>query len=512
MTARPKMQLFIPAAIFTVMTSLTLLVWRQQVGYQDDLLLNHTGDVCAQAARRLKVFMESHLRLASIFAKRWSTHESRDFSRQRFEGFASIIVGAFPGLHAMELFPAGFRSGWSVPRGVQIPKSIDEHERQRMQEQALASNRAVLSAPFSSGPGGTSLYAILALKRQDELLGFLQVDFLAETLINDCFHTRIRSEFHFMVQDEDEVLFRSEPNVGIREFNNARVRASEKFSVENRTWKLTMAPKTATSPGSGWTESLPVLLLGIILSLGLGWLAYMLLQRMEMFRLARDQQARLSRKVLMAQEQERSRVSRELHDELGQLLTALRLEMGWLEKKISASQVDESGVFKNAIVLVEQATEELRRMCKGLRPPLLDDLGLEPAVNLLVEDIRGWADMEVELDCSLDEQRVFISKDVALCTYRIMQESITNVSRHSGAKKMSIRLQAKPDELSLTVSDDGVGFDIDRIGALQGCGLEGMRERANLVGGTIEISSVAGKGTRIRLRVPLKGPGKEDAP
>jgi len=490
------------------MTALTLLVWRQQVGYQGDLLLSHTEDVCTQAAGRLKVFIESRLRVTSMFARRWSTHELRDFSKQRFEGFASVIIREFPGFHAIELLSPGSASGWSVPRGIPIQKYINGHECRRMQEEALGSSRTVLSAPLESA-ADTNLYAMVALKRGNEFLGFLLVDFLAKTLIDDCFHTRIRSEFHFMIQDEDMVLFRSEPQAEIGKLAHARVMASEKFTVENRTWQLTMVPKKAAS--WGWTESLPVLLLGIILSLGLSWLAYLLLRRIEMFRIARDHQATLSRKVLMAQEDERSRVSRELHDELGQLLTALRLEMGWLAKKISASQVDESGVFKNAVVLVEQATEELRRMCRGLRPPLLDDLGLEPAVNLLVEDIRGWADMEVELDCSLDEQDVFISKDVALCTYRIMQESITNVSRHSQAKKMSIELYAKPGELTLSISDDGVGFDLTRTGALQGCGLEGMRERANLVGGTIEISSYTGRGTRICFRVPLKRPEKEEA-
>ncbi len=509
MAARSKRYWLVPVAVFTLMTALTLLVWRQQVGYQSALLLNHTKDVCSQASRRLKVFIESRLRVASLFARRWSTHESRDFSKQRFEGFASVIIREFPGFHAIELLSPESASAWSVPRGIPIQKYINGHEHRRMQEEALRSSRAVLSAPLESA-AGTSLYAMAALKRGDEFLGFLLVDFLAETLINDCFHTRIRSEFNFMVQDEDQVLFRSATKVDMEKFSHASVRAGEKFTVNNRTWRLTMVPRKAAA-GYWGIKNLPVLMLGIILSLGLSWLAYLLLRRMDMFRMARDHQATLSRKVLMAQEDERSRVSRELHDELGQLLTALRLEMGWLEKKISSSQEDESGVFKNAVVLVEQATEELRRMCRGLRPPLLDDLGLEPAVNLLVEDIRGWADMEVELDCSLDEQDVFMSKDVALCTYRIMQESITNVSRHSRAKKMSIELYAKPDELTLSVSDDGVGFDLTRIGALQGCGLEGMRERANLVGGTIEISSITGRGTRVCFRVPLKRPEKEEA-
>jgi signal transduction histidine kinase len=453
--------------------------------------------------------MESHLRVASIFAQRWSTHESRDFSKQRFEKFASVLIEELPGFHAVELIPPDSQSGWAVPNGAKGSEALDQPERQRVLKEAVRSGQAVLSAPFESDPIGTAVYAVLTLRRGDEFLGYLVVDFLAETLINDCFQSRIRSEFYFMVQDEEKILFRSAAETKLPEFTRAPVRASETFQIRNRKWQLTMVPKESRSSVFGLTANLSVLFLGVILSVGLSWLVYLLLRRMEMFRMARDQQALLSRKVLVAQEDERARVSRELHDELGQLLTALRLEMGWLEKRVSAAQEDESEVLQNTVQLVEQATAELRRMCRGLRPPLLDDLGLEPAVNLLVADIQGRSDMEISLDISLDEKKVFISKDVALSTYRIIQESTTNVSRHAEAMKLSVRLEAKPAELTLSVEDDGRGFDMENLGALQGWGLEGMQERANLVGGTIEIHSTRGQGTRVSFRVPLTAAEKE---
>jgi len=410
---------------------------------------------------------------------------------------------------AVELVPPDSVSGWAVPNGFRTPKALDEPERQMMLKEAVSSELAVLSAPFESASSGTSLYAVLTLQREEELLGYLVVNFLAETLINDCFHSTIRSEFYFIVQDEEKILFRSAPEASMPEFSQASIQSSKTFPVRNRKWQLTMVPKSATLSALNLTVNLPVLFLGILLSFGLSLLVYLLLRRMEMFRLARDQQALLSRKVLMAQEEERARVSRELHDELGQLLTALRLEMGWFEKQISSRQENEAGVFRNTVQLVEQATEELRRMCRGLRPPLLDDLGLEPAVNLLVADIQGRSDMEIGLDVSLDDKKVFVSKDIALCTYRIIQESITNVSRHARAKKLSIKLAAAPGELTLSVIDDGVGFDMANLGALQGWGLEGMQERANLVGGSIDIHSTEGQGTRVFFRVVLTTGEKE---
>lgn len=456
--------------------------------------------------------MESHLREALIFARRWSTHESRDFSRQRFEKFASVLIQELPGFHAMELVPPDLGPGWVVASGDRIQKAFDKAEHRQVLHEASNLGKAILSAPLETRPGATSVFAALPLQRGNEFLGYLVVDFLAKTLINDCFHTRIRSEFYFIVQDEDQVLFRSSPDVGVSEFHQAPIRASTTFPVSNRMWQLTMVPKKETVSASSWTVNLPVLFLGILLSIGLSLLVYLLLRRMEMFRAARDQQSMLSRKVLMAQEEERSRVSRELHDELGQLLTALRLEMGWLEKRISAVKKDERVVLDNTVLLVEQAIEELRRMCRGLRPPLLDDLGLGPAANLLVEEFQGRAGTEVNLDLALDVSNVPVSKEVILCAYRILQESLTNVSRHARAKKVSVKIAAEPGELTISVVDDGVGFDTDNLGAMQGWGLEGMQERANLVGGAIEVNSAPGQGTRVFFKVPLGIQEEEKTP
>ena len=269
-----------------------------------------------------------------------------------------------------------------------------------------------------------------------------------------------------------------------------------------------MAPRKEAAAASGWSANLAVPLFGAILSVGLSWLVFLLLRRIEMFRAARNQQARLSRKVLLAQEEERARLSRDLHDELGQLLTATRLEMGWLEKRIPKAE-EESSVFQNTVALVEQATEELRRICRGLRPPLLDDLGFEPAVRLLVEEFQERTGIETGMDLTLGDEGSPVSPEAGLSVYRILQESLTNVSRHSQATKVNVSMGRTSGELNLEVSDNGIGFDIDKLSEVQGCGLEGMRERAHLVGGNVEIYSVRGHGTRVVFRVALTETNKE---
>jgi two-component system sensor histidine kinase UhpB len=220
--------------------------------------------------------------------------------------------------------------------------------------------------------------------------------------------------------------------------------------------------------------------------------------------------ATLSRKVLAAQEQERERLSRELHDELGQLLTALRLEMGWLQKQITRATGEDGGMFDNTITLAESATDELRRICKGLRPPLLDDLGLEPALRQLVAEFEERADVAVDLQIRIgDEKRLRGFPEVALCAYRIVQESLTNVRRHSEARNVRVTLILTGPLLAAEVVDDGVGFEAGDLGAMRGWGLEGMRERAALVGGELAVESDGGGGTAVRFRVKLEGLDEE---
>ncbi|NIO56726.1 MAG: hypothetical protein GTN72_11290 [Candidatus Latescibacteria bacterium] len=173
----------ISTALFLAMASLTFFAWRQQVEYQHSLLSRHTEDVCAQASRRLEVFMESHLRVANIFARRWSTHESRDFSRQRFERFALVLIEELPGFHAVRLIQTSQDHGWVIPRSIQIPKSLLDPEHRQALEEALQNGLIVLSAPFEADPGNASIYVALPLQREEEFLGYLVVDFLLETLV-----------------------------------------------------------------------------------------------------------------------------------------------------------------------------------------------------------------------------------------------------------------------------------------------------------------------------------------
>jgi signal transduction histidine kinase len=219
----------------------------------------------------------------------------------------------------------------------------------------------------------------------------------------------------------------------------------------------------------------------------------------------------LSRKVLMAQEEERARVSRELHDELGQILAAARYELSYLQKTqedfTQAPRLD----FTNAFNMIERAAGELRRICQGLRPPLIDTLGLEPSIETLMNEFAERTDIKIKTDIQLDEIDEKISSDIALCTYRILQESLNNIGRHSKASRVSVSVYVEAGTLHLCVRDNGNGFELSGIDSSKGCGISGMQERAWLVNGELTINTTPLGGTRVWLSVPLETSfGKSD--
>ena len=203
------------------------------------------------------------------------------------------------------------------------------------------------------------------------------------------------------------------------------------------------------------------------------------------------------RRVVEAQELERARLARELHDETGQALTSILLGLKPLER---AAQSDEA---RDAVAslreLVVATLQDVRRLAVELRPTALDDFGLVPAVERLTDTFRDQSGLQVELEAQLGEERLPQAAETAL--YRVIQEAFTNVVKHSGAGRVSVLLQRKGDAALAVVEDDGNGFDPAAIrdGAL---GLEGMRERLALVGGRLRIETSSGAGTTLVAEVP----------
>jgi signal transduction histidine kinase len=227
---------------------------------------------------------------------------------------------------------------------------------------------------------------------------------------------------------------------------------------------------------------------------------------LETVTLHRRELQRLSSELVNAQEAERKRISRELHDELGQVLTAIRINLSAIERGLLA---DAAPLAKErvaeAMSLIDQTLEQTRDLALDLRPSLLDDLGLLPALRWYVNRYARRLDMEVELEALGLEERLAPEMETAL--YRIVQEALTNVARHAQATRVTIRLKGGAGGVvTAVIEDDGRGFDTEKLAARdpsgRGAGLLGMRERVAGLGGSVCVQSSPGQGTRLLIRIP----------
>jgi two-component system sensor histidine kinase UhpB len=212
-------------------------------------------------------------------------------------------------------------------------------------------------------------------------------------------------------------------------------------------------------------------------------------------RLEQERRASSSR-ALLAQEAERRRIAQELHDEIGQLLTAVVLQLKKASEKapadIQASLVEVQEAARSAL-------DEARRIARRLRPDVLEDLGLGSALSALAASAARQSGVRVER--RFEERLPQLSPEVELVLYRVAQEGLTNVSRHADASRLEMSLVRTESGVALRIADDGVGMN----GAGEGAGLRGMRERALLVGGRLRIDSPPSGGVEILLDVPLTG-------
>jgi signal transduction histidine kinase len=204
------------------------------------------------------------------------------------------------------------------------------------------------------------------------------------------------------------------------------------------------------------------------------------------------------RRVVEAQELERTRLARELHDETGQALTSILLGLKSIEDRASG---DEDRVaVKELRDLVVSTLQDVRRLAVELRPAALDDFGLVPAIERLRDTMEEQGGPTVEIQSRLGDER--LPPEIETALYRIVQESMTNVLRHAQASRVTVRLSRSEDLITLVVHDDGKGFEEDDVRE-GGLGLIGMRERVALLGGRLGVDSSEGAGTMLRAEVPL---------
>ena len=213
----------------------------------------------------------------------------------------------------------------------------------------------------------------------------------------------------------------------------------------------------------------------------------------------------LLHRAITAQEEERARLSRELHDEIGQTLTGVQLSLDRVERVLPATDLPLHERLGRARTLTDQALADLRRMIGALRPGILDQLGLVPALGWVADHTLRPLGLLVTIQAAGLQER--LPGDIETILFRIAQEAMSNVARHSGARQMRIRLAREGGQISMSLTDDGRGFDPAAVTAApdqsRGLGLAGMQERASLAGGLVTVESAPDQGTMVRVVVPL---------
>lgn len=235
----------------------------------------------------------------------------------------------------------------------------------------------------------------------------------------------------------------------------------------------------------------------------------------ELQRVSREQLRALSARLLSAREEERKRIAREIHDELGQALTGLIIELSWLEDKLAL--LPDGGQARpllektaSMLRLADSTVESVRRIAAELRPGLLDDFGLVAAIEWHAQEFEQRTGVACQVSADLDE--TILSPEQATAFFRIAQEALTNVARHAAATAAQVRIRRDGDELVLSVEDNGSGISEEKRSSTRSLGVIGMRERAALLGGSVRINGSRGGGTKVVARLPVDvGAGEVEA-
>lgn len=230
-------------------------------------------------------------------------------------------------------------------------------------------------------------------------------------------------------------------------------------------------------------------------------------EREEQLRIYSDKLRKLSERVERTREEERIRIAREIHDELGQMLTVLKIDMSMYKENIKRKvSEDLAGFFDDEMQQmmnrINTIIESVHRITTKLRPEVLDDLGLIEAIEWQAKELAKRIDLAVEVNSFLDNTKL-ISEDQKTTLFRVFQEAMNNIIRHAQATKVKIKLHKEHNDLLLTVKDNGIGITQEQKDARSSFGLIGMRERARFLGGDIHVEGDRDKGTRVTVKIPL---------
>ena len=228
----------------------------------------------------------------------------------------------------------------------------------------------------------------------------------------------------------------------------------------------------------------------------------------EEIKASQEQMRNLAAYVGSAREEERTKIAREIHDELGQSLTALKMDLSWLYKKIPKDKALLPRRTKSMLGLVDTTIQSVKRISSELRPGLLDDIGVSAAIEWQGEEFQSHTGIRCEVN--IEPEDIILDQERSIAIFRIFQEALTNVARHARATRVKASLKKKGGKLELKVRDNGRGITEEEISDPKSFGLMGIKERAHFLNGKVEIKGMPDRGTLITVKIPLPKKGKND--
>ncbi|MBL0182255.1 MAG: PAS domain S-box protein [Chitinophagaceae bacterium] len=215
-----------------------------------------------------------------------------------------------------------------------------------------------------------------------------------------------------------------------------------------------------------------------------------------------EQLRQLTAHLLNVREEERKRIGREIHDELGQQLTAIKMDVAWIDKKTAPENEAFKTKLKNVITLLDGGNQSIRRILNELRPVILDDYGLLEALKWQGQQFTKNTGIPISFKTT--ETQIKIAEEIATCVFRVFQEALTNITRYAKAGKVVISLDIDEDNVLMNIEDDGNGFDPELTKTKKSFGILGMKERVVSLNGNFDLVTAPGSGTKIRISLPLK--------
>ena len=220
-----------------------------------------------------------------------------------------------------------------------------------------------------------------------------------------------------------------------------------------------------------------------------------------------EQLRQLSHKVLQAQEEERKHISRELHDEISQILTGITVKLAALKLESTSNSVNIKKKIDTTQRLLEKSMATIHRFARELRPAMLDDLGLIPALLAYMKEFGKRTGIRIQFNSVTADKLKRLDSLCRIVIYRIVQEALTNVAKHAKADLITVSINLPPDAINIEINDNGISFNVNRLFAAKKqkhLGILGMRERVEMVGGVFAIESEPDKGTTISIQIPFK--------